>query len=744
MGILLRVIALSLFAALGVALAIPVAEWNERLTEEATGAAAGTDEWLTDQEASPTRLPAADRSHGERPSLPPANSVSFPSGAGERTHTQGVWEALASVYAPPVANPFASFRDALEKIQATQDKAEQTLSRLEEDLPRLNSPAPSSPVATGVDDSAAPVPPAAIGMEDDSAARVPPAARGNAEGATAPIPPTPESLPPPRPAGEPRISQTGEDVLSIHLHNSDLREVLKLLSEASGLNILATPSVQATVSASLVDVDVHTALNAILKSTGYASRREGNFFFVGTKQDLQGMSNLDDFISTRVYRPNYVTASELQQLITPLLSTGVGAISVSASAEVGIASDAVSAGGDSYAGEEVVLVRDYETVLAEIDYVVGEVDRMPLQVAIEATLLSVKLDDRNTLGVDFELLRQKDTIRIVSGTPLNSLLTASFAEGLKIGFLDTSLFLFLEALETIGDTSVIASPRVMCLNKQRAEILIGAELGYVSTTVTETAATQTVEFLEVGTHLRIRPFVSSDGMVRMEVHPELSQGTVRVEDGLTLPDKEVTQVTTNIMCRSGATVVIGGLIREDLVTTATQIPVLGNLPILGPLFRQRTEETDRREIIVLLTPRIVSQPEAAQEGTRYAQQFHDRRDVFLDKMSPLGKRDIGEHYLRLGRAAWAAGDADVALQNANLAIHFDPLNQGAVNLRNDVLALAPQLETGVHAHLRRGLPPWQRPHPDYSKLGYPWQETDHLPEDAPHAPQATVSDSVGP
>ena len=144
---------------------------------------------------------------------------------------------------------------------------------------------------------------------------------------------------------------------------------------------------------------------------------------------------------------------------------------------------------------------------------------------------------------------------------------------------------FIEALETIADTNVVASPRVLCLNKQRAEVQIGSELGYVSTTVTENAATQSIDFLEVGTQLRIRPFISSDGFIRMEIHPELSTGTVRIDGGFTLPDKEVTEVTTNIMCRDGNTVVIGGLIREDLATATSQAPDSRQLALGGATLR---------------------------------------------------------------------------------------------------------------------------------------------------------------
>jgi hypothetical protein len=245
-------------------------------------------------------------------------------------------------------------------------------------------------------------------------------------------------------------------------------------------------------------------------------------------------------------------------------------------------------------------------------------------------------------------------------------------------------------------------------------------------------------------------------MVRMEVHPELSTGSVRVEGGFTLPDKEVTQVTTNIMCRSGATVVIGGLIREDITTSSTQIPVLGNLPVVGVAFRQRSEEINRREIIVLLTPRVINEHQAGAEGQNYAEQVEARQEVFVDKLTPLGKRHIGERHFRQANAAYAAGDLDTALRYANWAIHFDPLHQGAINLRNEILAIAPELEVGVKHHLRHGLPIHEYPHYDYSRDGYPWREPTMLPEfDGHHylddtmapvetAPSASVTTELAP
>ncbi len=492
------------------------------------------------------------------------------------------------------------------------------------------------------------------------------------------------------------VSGEGDDELSIQIQDNDIREVLELLSEQGGINILASKSVSGKVSASLNNVSVQTALDAILKSTGHVARREGNFIYVGTTADFAELDRSQDKIGTRVYRPDYVTATELQKLITPMLTTQTGISSVTTPAEGGIGSDATSVGGDSFSDREALLVQDFETILRQVDEIVAQIDQRPAQVAIEAMILSVRLNDELSIGLNWDLLRQQTNIRFGIGDPpsLNtpvgstpsSTAPVDVEGGLTFAFLDSNLGVFLDALETIGDTNVIATPRLMVLNKQRAEILIGAELGYISTTVTETSTAQSVEFLEVGAQLRLRPFVSSDGMIRMEVHPELSTGAVRTVGGLTLPDKEVAQVTTNVMVKDGSTVIIGGLMREDLTTTTSQLPFLGNLPAVGWLFRTKTEEIEKREILVLITPTIVCDELAAKEGDDGAREFHRRQAIYADKMSPLGKRHLARHYLHKAQSAWQANNQRAALHWANKSIQFDPLNRAAIDFKADVLA----------------------------------------------------------
>jgi type II secretory pathway component GspD/PulD (secretin) len=531
-----------------------------------------------------------------------------------------------------------------------------------------------------------------------------------------------EALPPP-PA--PLVQRDeGDDKLELKVQDSDIRDVLDMLSKELGLNIIASKSVGGPVTATLNGVTAETALAAVLKSAGYVGRQEGNILYVGTASDLEAIDQAADRLITRVYRPNYIRAADLSALIVPLLTPAIGKSTVSAPAAIDNPSDQIKTGGDSYAGNEVVIVRDYEAVVLNIDELVQEVDTRPRQVSIEAMILSVKLSDTTKMGINFQSLRNNQNVAVVSGVPPTTMSDMTKTTGgIKLGFLDSSLALLLDALETVGETNVIASPRLMCLNKQRAEIQIGEQLGYVNTTVTQNAATQTVAFLDVGTLLRIRPNIASDHMVRLEIHPEVSSGSVKVESGLTLPNKSVTQVTTNVMCPDGATLVLGGLLKEDVDKQITQIPWLGSLPIAGPLFRSKQDKIDRLELICLLTPHIVGEETICEEGNKFGNEFAARQQTVIDKSGKLSKRSLGLRYLRYARAAYAAADYKTALKQVNMSIHFDPQSRDATALRQEILAAGGFEDESVHEYLKVGIWPGTRAHKDYTKQGYPWKKS---------------------
>jgi type II secretory pathway component GspD/PulD (secretin) len=174
--------------------------------------------------------------------------------------------------------------------------------------------------------------------------------------------------------------------------------------------------------------------------------------------------------------------------------------------------------------------------------------------------------------------------------------------GLNIGYFTGRVGAFLRALDDLTDVEILATPKIITLNKQRGEVMLGRRDGFITSVTTQTITTQRIEYLETGTRLIYRPFIASDGLIRLEIHPEDSDGGL-TEDGL--PFKNTAELTTNVMVRDGETVVIGGLFRTRDIEDVKQVPYLGDVPLLGALFRGSVHTTIREEIIVMLTPHVL-------------------------------------------------------------------------------------------------------------------------------------------
>jgi hypothetical protein len=153
-----------------------------------------------------------------------------------------------------------------------------------------------------------------------------------------------------------------------------------------------------------------------------------------------------------------------------------------------------------------------------------------------------------------------------------------------------------------------------------------------------------------------------------------------------------------------------------MTNSMTQVPFFGSLPVIGPAFRRSTQNKERREIIVLITPHIVYEPEIGIQGDKAAREFHHRHMVYADKLSPIGKRHLGRRYFHKAQTAWHKGDQQRALWLINLSIHFDPLSRAAIDLRSDITSNNAQGDhTDVHPpRLGPGL------HPLDGELLAPW------------------------
>ncbi|WP_373653104.1 hypothetical protein [Schlesneria sp. DSM 10557] len=501
--------------------------------------------------------------------------------------------------------------------------------------------------------------------------------RGSDEPFREPAPASPKFADnsPPVDEGPIRIRRTDSTgpypVYTIDIENADIRQVFARLSGEAQISLCPSADIQGLITLHLRDVPIHTALNAIIKSRHYIIEQDAQIYFIRTPDEMARARQETRKVVMKIYQPNYISASELNRLIVPLLSSE-GRQSVAPPAAEGLGETNTSPLADTSGQNDLVVVQDYPEVLAQIDQVLVDVDVPPLQVGIEAKILRVRLSESLQHGVDLSLL------------PCQQDLGTMYAEGgLKQGRLSCNVPTFIKSMERLADTSVISSQRIQVSNKHRAEMLIGDRIGYQSQAGGE------IRFMEAGTRLILRPSVSADGLIRLDIHPEYSSATVNKK--LKAPVQNTTELTTQVLIRNGATVAIGGLISEQVVDTGHRIPKVGSLPIIGAPFRHKRDRLQRTELIVLVTPRILVDCENEVEGPYLQQVAESRAAEFRDSRSHHSRQQLARAHYERACAEFQSGN----LVKAHLQIHASLReNKGDT----EALRLRDQIHAGLMQH----------------------------------------------
>lgn len=529
------------------------------------------------------------------------------------------------------------------------------------------------------------------------------------------------------------VSDTGTFSIQI---NGDISvvQLLRMIGNQAQLSIVPSKEVRGTVPAmDLYNVTVSEALDAILQSNGMVWKQKGNLIYVYSQKELQDQEKAARKTATRTFTLHYIPASDAQVLIKPAQSP---------EAQVAITKDPISGidtgeggaggggtggtgqtpeGGNSESGVDMIVVTDYPENLDQIAKIIQEVDRRPQQILVEATILEATLTENNAMGIDFSLmgglnfdtiLNNNSTVAgalsgnvlnsatsgATAGTPANNIAkgyagftTGNFDTqvgqagqgGLQIGIVRNNLGVFIAALESVADTTVLANPKVLVLNKQAGEVQVGQQLGYETTTVSQTTSTQTVQFLNTGTILSFRPYIGADGFIRMEIHPEDSTGSVTNN----LPDKTTTEVTSNVMIKDGNTIVIGGMFKDNSQSSRNQVPILGDIPILGALFRSKTDTTQRQEVIILLTPHIIKDDAAYSKASEEEQKEAEKMRVGVRKgMMWFGRERLAETAYEWAQAELAKPKPNmgIVLWHLNCAINLNPKFIEAIDLKEKI------------------------------------------------------------
>jgi type IV pilus assembly protein PilQ len=371
-----------------------------------------------------------------------------------------------------------------------------------------------------------------------------------------------------------------DDRLSLSIQDADIRSVLKGLSIKKKLNIVTSQDVSGKISVNVHDLTLNEVLDAIITINGFSYIQKDNIIYVTDGTAGSGDNLLDEEV--RIFRLTYADIDEVEKVIAKL---------VTESAKITF-----------YKPEKTLIVEDVSHNLDQIEKVLTALDIAPRQVLIETRILQIRLNDDTSLGIDW------------SGTftgffnSSGDIFTQGFtsamqgSQGFFFNLMNGDLNLFMEALQNITEVDTLSSPSLLALHDKEATIIIGEKLGYYVTTATEATVLQSVEFLDTGTQLILTPHIVDDSRVIMKIHPEVSDGIVI--DGL--PSKNTAEVTTSLMAPDGGTIFIGGLIRDRKEDIKNRVPLLGSIPFLGALFSKTTNITSRTEIVVLITPHVIS------------------------------------------------------------------------------------------------------------------------------------------
>ncbi|MFI4892058.1 MAG: type II secretion system protein GspD, partial [Phycisphaerales bacterium JB058] len=534
-----------------------------------------------------------------------------------------------------------------------------------------------------------------------------------------------------QPEGEPSLNEPGGKVnvdenliTELFVNDEDLNTVLQLLGVQAQKNVVTGQSVAGRVTANFYGVTFYEALEAILNVNGYGYIERGNFIYVYGLEELERIQEATRTRRSELVKLNYVSAQDVQIFVEPMLSEK-GSITVSPeTAPFSLPGD-VPTGADSFAAGSTVIVTDYDEEVDAILEMIELIDTRPAQVLVESTILQTSLNEANAFGIDFSIVGDLDFSEFTgSGGPLSVVPSLIGGQGgtlvggtdtpiatpddgkgggvtstvgntagpatFRAGIVSGDFAVFMRMLDEVTDVTILSSPKLLTLNRQPARVLVGRKIGYLSSTTTETSTTQSVQFLDTGTQLYFRPFISNDGFIRMELKPQVSDAEIREVtavggSAITIPDEVTNELTTNVMVRDGQTIVLGGLFRESTTVTRRQIPFLGDIPILGHAFRGNDDESIRQEIVFMVKPTVVNDQILLDEADRALATIDNARTGIRKGLLPWSRTKLTAIYNVEAQELIAQGDYKKALFKIQQSLSMNPAQPNVIAMRENLV-----------------------------------------------------------
>ncbi|HOU35921.1 MAG TPA: TonB family protein [Candidatus Omnitrophota bacterium] len=405
---------------------------------------------------------------------------------------------------------------------------------------------------------------------------------------------------------------------------TDIREVLRDISAQTGVKIVPDETVQGSISIELWGVPLEDALRLVLSSGNYSFREmpEG-YYLVGLC--TPNSPSFNKLSVTDFFQPSYLKAKELQSLISEFYSPYI------------------------HVNEDIntITITAAPEVVARLKKDLATLDRPPRQVMIEALVIEISEIDSTALGIawgpmystgfNINMPANEATYSKVSGTSAAKTTTIS-------GTLSNDVIARINTMVARGKAKVKANPRVATLEGKQAELSVGTEEYATIEVGSQGNRYSTLQSISSGVILRITPYLDDKKQITVKIAPEVSEVTAQSAEGLPVITKRTALTTLRV--DDGQTIAIGGLIQEQKSESTNKWPILGHIPLIGPaLFQHKVTSVQNKEVIILITPRILQ--DSAFDRLQKMAVSLDRDPKKTDALPP--QDPVQKYYYDIGR-----------------------------------------------------------------------------------------------
>ena len=463
---------------------------------------------------------------------------------------------------------------------------------------------------------------------------------------------------------EEKKEYTGER-LTLNFQDIDVRSVLQLLADTSGQNIVVSDSVTGNLTLRLQNVPWDQALDIVLRTKGLGMRRRDNVILVGPaeelanreKAELQAKKEVEELapLRTEYLQVNYAKAVELQALIKGRPISGSGSQSAAAQSLAGGSANSLLSQRGTVSIDErtnTLLVQDTPDRLADIRKLVATLDVPVRQVLIESRIVIVNDDFSRELGARFGVTGVQansantglvsvsgdsqssnsiissaltnlaagkgalpvtvPTSPLISNTPNYTdrynvnLPVANPAGSIAMGILKGNYLIDLElsAAQAENRGEIVSAPRVITANQKEAYIEQGVEIPYQESS---SSGATTTQFKKAVLSLKVKPLITPDNRIILDLNVSKDSigQLVQSATGGQVPSINTQSIVTQVLVNDGQTVVLGGILETTRSATDTKVPILGDIPVLGHLFKNTSRTNNKDEILIFVTPKIL-------------------------------------------------------------------------------------------------------------------------------------------